>query len=84
MPVNQEPFEEEQPRPRPAAGAFMILAIILFWSILIASVSDTVTRWPALVQLVFYMVAGIVWILPLRPILRWSETGRWRADPPQP
>nr|WP_314447188.1 DUF2842 domain-containing protein [uncultured Sphingomonas sp.] len=75
---------EEQPRPRPAAGVFMIIGIIIVWAILVASVSDTVTRWPALVQLVFYMVAGIVWILPLRPILRWSETGRWRADPPKP
>ena len=23
-------------------------------------------------------VAGIVWILPLKPLLRWMETGRWR------
>lgn len=77
-------IHEEEPRPRPAAGVFMIIGIIIVWAVLIASVSDIVTRWPALVQLVFYMVAGIIWILPLRPILRWSETGRWRADPPQP
>lgn len=75
--------DEEQPRGRPAAGAFMIIGIILVWAVLVASVSDIVTRWPGLVQLIFYMVAGIVWILPLRPILRWSETGRWRSDPPQ-
>jgi hypothetical protein len=74
---------EEQPRSRPAAGAFMILGVILVWAVLIASISDTVTRWPALVQLIFYIVAGLVWILPLRPILYWSETGRWRANPPQ-
>lgn len=75
---------EEQPRSRPTAGVFMILGIIIVWAVLIASLSDVVGRWPALVQLLFYIVAGIVWILPLRPILRWSETGRWRADPPQP
>lgn len=75
---------EETPRPRPAAGVFMIIGIIIVWSVLIASISDTVSRWPGLVQLLFYMIAGIVWIVPLRPILRWSETGRWRADPPKP
>lgn len=75
--------QEEQPRSRPTAGAFMIIGIIIVWAILIASLSDIVSRWPALVQLPFYIVAGVVWILPLRPILRWSETGRWRADPPQ-
>ncbi len=61
----------------------MIIGIIIVWAILIASLADIVGRWPALLQLPFYIVAGVVWILPLRPILRWSETGRWRADPPQ-
>jgi hypothetical protein len=75
-------MDEEQPRARPAAGVFMILGVIIVWALLVASVSDIVTRWPALVQLLFYMVTGIIWILPLRPILRWSETGRWRADQP--
>jgi hypothetical protein len=60
----------------------MILGVILVWAALVASVSDTVTRWPAAVQLIFYIVAGVIWIVPLKPILRWSETGRWRPDPP--
>lgn len=71
---------EEEPRARPTAGAFMIIGVIIVWAALIAAVSDVVTRWPAFVQLIFYIVAGIVWILPLKPILRWSETGRWRDD----
>lgn len=75
---------EEEPRHRPTAGAFMIIGIIIVWAALIVSISDTVSAWPALVQTLFYIVAGIVWILPLRPILRWSETGRWRSDPPKP
>ena len=75
---------EEEPRSRPTAAVFMILGVILVWAALIASVSDTVTRWPALVQLLFYIVAGVVWILPLKPILRWSETGRWRSDGREP
>lgn len=75
---------EETPRPRPAIAIFMILGVIAVWAALVASVSDTVTRWPALVQLIFYIIAGVVWILPLKPILRWGETGRWRADAPKP
>lgn len=75
---------EETPRPRPTAGAFMIIGVIIVWAALIASIADVVSAWPALVQLVFYIVAGLIWILPLKPILRWSETGRWRNDPPAP
>ena len=73
--------DKEQPNARPAAGVFMILGVIILWSLLVASFADTVGRWPGWLQLPFYIVAGIVWILPLRPILRWSETGRWRDDP---
>lgn len=76
-------MHEEQPRWRPTAGIFMILAIIIAWAVLVGSLAGIVSDWPALVQLVFYIVAGIVWILPLKPILRWSETGRWRSDPPR-
>lgn len=61
----------------------MIIGIIILWAALVVSISDVVSRWPALVQTLFYIVAGIAWIIPLRPILRWSETGRWRSDPPQ-
>jgi membrane protein implicated in regulation of membrane protease activity len=77
-------MKEEQPRPRPTAAAFMIIGIIIAWSALIVSLSDVVTAWPWPVQAIFYTVAGIVWIFPLKPILRWSETGRWRSDPPRP
>lgn len=68
------------PRWRPAAGAFLIIAIIILWAVIVASFAEVVETWPALVQALFYIVAGIVWILPLKPILRWSETGRWRDD----
>ena len=33
---------------------------------------------PVLVQAVFYLVAGVIWIMPLKPLLRWMELGTWR------
>jgi hypothetical protein len=72
------------PRWRPTAAVFMIIAIIIAWAVLIASLAETITAWPWPVQALFYTAAGIVWVLPLKPILRWSETGRWRDDGAQP
>lgn len=63
---------------RKPAGALAICALIAFWCIGIASFSGTITAWHPLVQLAFYVVTGIVWITPLKPLLRWMETGRWR------
>ena len=61
---------------KPAAIA-AILLLILFWAGLIVSLAPTVGRWPVLLQAVFYLVAGIAWIAPLKPLLRWAETSRW-------
>jgi membrane protein YdbS with pleckstrin-like domain len=72
-----EPF---QPSWRRTAGAFLILLLIAVWVSLVVQLAEPVGRWPALVQALFYIVAGVawIWILPLRRILQWSETGRWR------
>jgi hypothetical protein len=56
-----------------------ILGMILVWVVLVASLSGVVGQWHALLQLGFYLVTGIVWlwILPMRRMLRWMETGIW-------
>ncbi len=64
---------------RKPAGIFMILALIALWATLIVALSPWVGTWPILIQAVFYLVAGIIWVLPLKPLLRWMELGRWRG-----
>ena len=63
---------------RKPAGALAIVALIVVWAGLVASLAGAVGRWAWPFQAVFYLVAGIVWIAPLRPLLLWMETGRWR------
>ncbi|PZQ58637.1 MAG: DUF2842 domain-containing protein [Sphingomonas taxi] len=63
---------------RKPVGMLAILLLIALWCVAVASLSGIVGRWPAIVQLAFYLVTGIVWIAPLKPLLRWMETGRWR------
>ena len=69
---------EYRPTWRKPAGMALILAIIATWSVIVASFSGTIGRWPILVQLIVYVTAGIIWIFPTRPVLVWMETGRWR------
>ena len=63
---------------RKPAGMLAILLLILVWSLVVSSLSRVVGGWPWPVQTLFYLVTGIVWIAPLRPLLLWMETGRWR------
>jgi hypothetical protein len=72
---------EHKPTWRKPAGIFLILAVILVWAMIIASFSETIGRWPGIVQAIVYIVAGIIWIFPMRPVLVWMETGRWRSPP---
>lgn len=67
-----------EPSWRKPTGIFAILALIAVWAALIVSLSHEVGRWPVLLQAIFYLIAGIAWILPLKPLLRWMETGRFR------
>ena len=62
---------------RPAAIA-AILLLILFWAVLIATFAPKIGRLPILAQALFYLIVGIAWIAPLKPLLRWSQTGHWR------
>ena len=66
-----------QPSARKAAGIALILLLILVWAALVASLALFVGRWPVLVQAAFYLIMGIAWIIPLKPLVRWSQTGRW-------
>jgi hypothetical protein len=68
-----------EPSWRKPAGIFAILAIIALWAALVVSLAAFVENWPVLLQMLYYLVAGIAWIAPLKPLLRWMETGRFRA-----
>lgn len=63
---------------RKPAGVALILLLIAIWAVIVASASHMLEGRPWPVLAIYYLVAGIVWILPLRPLLRWMETGRWR------
>lgn len=55
-----------------------ILAIITLWAVIVASFSGTIGRWHPAVQALVYVFAGLIWIAPMKPLLRWMETGRFR------
>ena len=68
---------QARPSSRKLVGVALILLIIVVWAGLVASLAPFVGRWPVLIQAPFYLVMGLVWILPLRPLVRWIETGRF-------
>jgi predicted membrane channel-forming protein YqfA (hemolysin III family) len=70
-----------EPSPRKLVGIALIVLLIVVWAAFVASLAQIVGEWPILVQAVFYLVTGIVWIIPLKPLIRWIQTGSFRAGP---
>jgi hypothetical protein len=67
-----------QPSSRKLAGIALIVLLIMLWAAFVVSLAPFVGRWPVLAQAPFYLVMGLAWIVPLRPLVRWIESGRWR------
>jgi CHASE2 domain-containing sensor protein len=64
---------------RKPVGMLAILVLIGLWCVAAASLSGVVGQWHPLLQALFYLIAGIawIWVLPLRRMLAWMETGTW-------
>jgi len=63
---------------RKPAGVFAMLSLIAGVSLIVVSLSDTIGALPIWAQSLIYMFAGTIWIAPLRPLMIWMETGKWR------
>ena len=68
-----------EPSSRKLAGIALILLLIVAWAAFVASLAQVVGGWPILVQAPCYLIMGIVWIIPLKPLVRWIETGSFRS-----
>ncbi|HEX7854116.1 MAG TPA: DUF2842 domain-containing protein [Sphingobium sp.] len=68
-----------EPTWRKPTGMLLILLIIAVWAVLVASLSGWIGQLPTLAQCVIYIFLGIIWIAPMKPLLSWMETGRWRS-----
>ena len=60
---------------RKIIAGLVLLAFIAIWIFLAATIGTQLAGAPKWVQLVFYIVAGIAWVIPLRPLMRWMNRG---------
>ena len=64
-----------KPRVRKLVGLVAILAYLLFYMGLIANLARFVPEhgpW----QLVFFVLAGVLWGVPILPLISWMNGGR--------
>jgi predicted membrane channel-forming protein YqfA (hemolysin III family) len=76
--MDRLPVTPDRPSWRKPAGILLILLLIALWAALVATLAGLLPPLPWPVEALFYLAAGIAWILPLKPLLRWIEAGKWR------
>jgi hypothetical protein len=66
---------------RKLLGAIVMIAFVLIYApIAMALAESRIMAAPQAVQVLAYATLGLVWILPLMPLIRWME----RPDPDAP
>jgi predicted membrane channel-forming protein YqfA (hemolysin III family) len=68
-----------EPSWRKPFGIFVMLALITIVIALAGTLSPTIAKLHWGLQAIAYIILGISWILPLKPLLRWMETGKFRG-----
>ncbi len=63
-------------RTRKAIGCFALLAYLAAYAVLAAGLGVALAPLlPAWAELVYYAVAGVLWIFPLKPLFAWMNRG---------
>jgi hypothetical protein len=63
-------------RIRKLIGAFVLITLVVTWAL----VAMTVAQFPVIkaygvVEVLYYVVAGLGWVLPAMPLIRWMSGG---------
>ena len=65
---------------RKPVTALVLLAYMAAYIVLAATLGGLITGWPRWAQMIFYIAAGIGWIIPLKPLFAWMNRG---TPPPE-
>ena len=61
-------------RRRKLIGAVALLVLVVVWSLVAMALAQTVlTSISGLVAAIYYVVAGLGWVLPAMPLIKWMS-----------
>ncbi|TNE61878.1 MAG: DUF2842 domain-containing protein [Alphaproteobacteria bacterium] len=66
----------ERPSVRSYVGMLILIVGLTLYAFAAAALGDLLIGWPILVQTLYYLVAGIVWIFPVKYLFGWIGKGK--------
>ncbi|MGC6499316.1 MAG: DUF2842 domain-containing protein [Henriciella sp.] len=71
---------ELKPSNRRLIASLIILTFLAFWIWAAGSIGSALSDAPRWLTLLFFIAAGLGWAVPLRPVLRWMNSGQEDTD----
>lgn len=71
---------KETPNSRNLIGTFALLFGLAIYALVIAELSVRIGTLPFIVEAVFYVIAGLIWLWPARALVRWMLAGNLDQD----
>lgn len=59
---------------RRALGSIAIIAFLIAYIVVAVIIGEQLHAWPW-AALPFYAIAGVAWVIPLRPLFAWMAAG---------
>lgn len=66
------------PSLRRSFGIIALFVGLIAYAVFAVWLFDPVSRLHPLLQLPIWLVLGVAWIFPVKPLMVWIETGRWK------
>ena len=62
-------------RKRKLIGAILMLVLVIVWSLVAVAIAQApvLNNFGAGWQMLFYLVAGLGWVLPAMPLIKWMS-----------
>jgi len=65
------------PRLKKLIGALVMVLFVIVYALLIMALAPRLLAGASkMVEMAFYLVAGLAWVLPLLPLIRWMEKSK--------
>ncbi|WP_426163743.1 DUF2842 domain-containing protein [Sandarakinorhabdus sp. DWP1-3-1] len=68
-----------EPSWRKPVGVLALLVYLIVYAVIVSSFGATLDTLPTILKVVAYLAAGLAWVLPLKPLFVWMNTGRWSS-----
>ena len=67
-------------RIRKLIGTIALLLLVIVWALVAMAIAPSALQSSQFVQALYYMLAGLGWVLPAMPLISWMS----RPDPERP